>query len=267
MAREKRDPVFSIVTVVRNGINSIESTILSVINQNYQNFEFIIIDGNSNDGTVEVIKKYENYITYWISEPDKGIYDAMNKGILRSNGKYIILLNSDDYFHNNEVLKNIVTKIDSFDIFYVCDVLISSKKGTKPLKLNPQSKFFVNIPFIHTGLIIPKKIYDIIGLYSLEFEIASDIDFVFRLLINNYSYKKIEGPYVIMSDEGISNKKFYIGRNEYKNIYIKYFHSHFKGYLGLFYTSAIKFFYEIRVFRQFVRFLRFLYEKIVHFKF
>lgn len=97
----------SIITVCYNAFNTLENTILSVINQDYGNIEYIIIDGGSTDGTVNIIKKYESQITYWISEPDKGIYDAMNKGIKIASGNWINFMNAGDTFIDNNILSRI----------------------------------------------------------------------------------------------------------------------------------------------------------------
>lgn len=97
MTLHKFKPFFSIITVVYNGIESIEETIKSVINQPNLNFEYLIIDGGSKDGTLEVIKKYSQNISYWISEKDEGIYDAMNKGIAKATGDYVYFINCGDY--------------------------------------------------------------------------------------------------------------------------------------------------------------------------
>jgi glycosyltransferase involved in cell wall biosynthesis len=104
------NPLISIITVVFNDAKSIEKTISSVINQTYNDIEYIIIDGGSNDSTVDIIKKYESKLTYWISEPDRGIYDAMNKGINRSHGKWVLFMNSGDIFYSNQVIKNIFSR-------------------------------------------------------------------------------------------------------------------------------------------------------------
>jgi len=93
---KKIGPLISIVTVVYNDVANIEETILSVINQNYENIEYIVIDGKSDDGTTAIIKKHEHIIKYWISEEDKGIYDAMNKGIVVAKGDLITFMNSGD---------------------------------------------------------------------------------------------------------------------------------------------------------------------------
>src|SRR5688572_4810851 len=92
-------PLLSIITVVYNGEQLLEKTILSILNQTYTNIEYLIIDGRSKDRTVDIIKKYENKISYWVSEPDKGIYDAMNKGMNAAKGDYIWFINAGDVIH------------------------------------------------------------------------------------------------------------------------------------------------------------------------
>ena len=94
---KKQYPLISVITVSYNAVSTIEDTILSVINQTYPNIEYIIIDGGSADGTVDIIEKYVDRISYWVSEPDKGIYDAMNKGLKVANGDWAIFMGSDDY--------------------------------------------------------------------------------------------------------------------------------------------------------------------------
>lgn len=95
--------MISVITVSYNAVSTIEQTILSVINQTYSNIEYIIIDGGSTDGTIDIIRRYEDKIAYWVSEPDRGIYDAMNKGASKANGEYIAFLNSDDWYELDAV--------------------------------------------------------------------------------------------------------------------------------------------------------------------
>lgn len=114
-------PLITVVTVVYNGAESLEDTIISVIEQGYDNVEYIIVDGGSTDGTLNIIKQYEHVIDYWISEPDKGIYDAMNKGIDLGAGKWINFMNAGDYFFDADVLLKIfdsASDFNGFDVIY-----------------------------------------------------------------------------------------------------------------------------------------------------
>lgn len=106
----------SIITVCFNAVGVIEKTILSVISQTYNDVEYIIIDGGSTDGTLDIVKKYENYIAYWISEPDSGIYNAMNKGVKYATGLYCNFMNAGDFFINEKVLENIFTSNRNEDL-------------------------------------------------------------------------------------------------------------------------------------------------------
>lgn len=105
----------SIITVCLNSVKTIEQTIRSVIMQDYDNLEYIIIDGGSTDGTMDIIRKYENYFSYWISEPDNGIYDAMNKSLKVCTGDVVAFLNSDDWYDNN-VLKRVNSYFEENDV-------------------------------------------------------------------------------------------------------------------------------------------------------
>ena len=104
----------SIITINFNNLEGLKKTIESVINQTYSNIEYIVIDGGSTDGSVEVIKEYNDEITYWVFEKDKGIYNAMNKGILKSKGKYLQFLNSEDWLIDNEVVNYPVPRAQGF---------------------------------------------------------------------------------------------------------------------------------------------------------
>lgn len=111
-------PLVTVVTVVFNDVKNLERTILSVLDQTYKNIEYIIIDGGSNDGTVEIIKKYADRLAYWISEKDKGIADAMNKGIERATGEWLNFINSGDYFMSTTVFNEIFSKPHTADHLY-----------------------------------------------------------------------------------------------------------------------------------------------------
>lgn len=122
----KNNILISVVTVSYNAVATIEQTLLSVINQTYPNIEYIIIDGGSTDGTVDIIKKYADEIVYWISEPDKGIYDAMNKGIKKANGEWINFINAGDSYYDKKSIEQIVLSFHEEGIIYYGDAWVNS---------------------------------------------------------------------------------------------------------------------------------------------
>lgn len=125
----KNSPKISIITVVFNGEKYLEETMQSVINQTYKNIEYIIVDGGSTDGTLNIVRKYEDKISYWISEPDDGIFDAMNKGAESATGEYIYYLNAGDTFYSNDILLGVANHIstdkDSSHTLLVGNVLLT----------------------------------------------------------------------------------------------------------------------------------------------
>ena len=109
-------PKLSIITVNLNNKAGLQKTIESVFSQTFTDYEYLVIDGGSEDGSKELIKKYENKFVYWVSEKDKGIFNAMNKGILKASGEYLLFLNSGDYFYDSAVLDDVFDKAASTDI-------------------------------------------------------------------------------------------------------------------------------------------------------
>jgi len=204
----------SIITVVYNNKNTIKDAIESVLNQTYKNIEYIIIDGASSDGTVEIIKSYGNKISKFISEPDNGIYDAMNKGIALATGDVVGILNSDDFYANNKVLERVVEvfkgcKCDSIygDLVYV------DKNDTDKIVRYWKSKPFNKGLFqkgwhpAHPTFFVKKEIYDKYGLFNLDFKIAADYELMLRFLEKyKISSSYIPEIFVKMRVGGESNK-------------------------------------------------------------
>ena len=179
-------PKISIITVTYNSAKTLEKTIQSIINQSFANYEFIIIDGGSNDGTIDIIRKYEKNIAYWVSEPDGGIYDAMNKGILKANGEWIHLLNSDDYYYDNSVLEKVSECLVDENNFYYFTMI--QKNGLKEniYKWNSSLwKLWYSAYIPHPTMFVSKKAYESIGLYDTSFKIAADHDMILRLINHN----------------------------------------------------------------------------------
>jgi len=163
----KKHPLISIITVVFNDENNVENTMLSVINQNYKNIEYIVIDGKSKDSTVANIKKHKHDIAYWISEEDKGIYDAMNKGIDAANGDLITFMNSGDRYLTTDVFDNI--RIPCF-----IPTIYRTHFGNEKYAKVRSSK--LSIPYCHQGIVFENK-----GLkYDLKYNYAADYDYYLR---------------------------------------------------------------------------------------
>lgn len=188
-------PKISVITVVFNGIKHIESTISSVIKQDYLDLEYIVIDGKSTDGTIEIIKKYESKINYWISEPDKGIYDAMNKGIDIATGDWVIFMNCGDLFFNKDTLKQVFEAPIPDDIALLCGgAFIRSEWGNFYSKARPDTQLWKS--FVHQSLfsrIDLNRKYK----FNLKFKAASDYDFIYTLFSKNYKFLSLN---IIVSD-------------------------------------------------------------------
>ena len=182
-------PLISIITVVYNGEKYLEETIKSVINQTYSNIEYIIIDGGSTDGTLDIIKKYKSKINYWVSESDKGISDAFNKGIILSHGDSVLMLNAGDIFNNNDVLFTNIKYIslDSDVVFF--KVIVNSFKTIPPQHFqNNKQAILNNLAIPHQGAFIKKNTYKKYGLYNINLKIRMDYDMFMRLVCNNVRF-------------------------------------------------------------------------------
>lgn len=195
-------PLISVVTVVYNGKAHLEQTILSVLEQEYDNVEYIIIDGGSTDGTLGIIKKYEEAIDYWVSEPDGGIYDAMNKGISLSTGEYIAFLNADDWYPVDS-LKMVAEAALEEDVDYIYgDMDLYDEKGfvkkRKPMHYKYGTPYGHQAFFVKTGI---ARIYP----FDTSFKIASDYDFMLKVIEKKYSYKHIDKSLANFRIIGISS--------------------------------------------------------------
>ncbi len=210
--QKTKEPLISVITVCLNEKKGIAKTIESVINQSFTNFEFIIIDGLSNDGTVKIVEKYLDKIDYFISENDKGIYSAMNKGIKRARGGFLIFLNAGDYFTHNYVLENVFKGEVVEDIIYG-DLIVNKKPkkivmSFKNIKVN--KRFLFNNYLPHPSSFIKKELFERLGLYNEKYEIAGDYDFFLRALVkNNATTKHVEEKITIYDVHGKSmNPKY-----------------------------------------------------------
>ena len=181
-------PLFSIITHVLNNKGGLLETIKSIKKQNFGNYEYIVIDGGSTDGTLEVIKN-EKFITKWISEKDEGIYDAINKGLRFSKGKIINTINSGDRYYSKKSLEIIKKYFDENNVSFVFGAVLKKKIL---YKYQPRKMFwtFNFYPAHSSGFFVKKEVHDKIGNYSLKFPCSSDYDFFWRLIKKN-NYKGI----------------------------------------------------------------------------
>jgi len=210
MVKTFSEPLISIITITYNAVNTIEETIKSVLEQTYPNIEYIIIDGGSTDGTVEIIKKYSSQISYWISEPDKGIYNAMNKGIMQAHGAWINFMNSGDTFYNSKTLDTINFHQINNKIIKVIygDTIVKKNNNFFHKKAQPIKNIHRRIIGCHQSIFVSNvNIKDI--MFDESFKLASDYNTIYSLYekykSNAFHYLPI--PISIYDAEfGISSK-------------------------------------------------------------
>ena len=194
----------TIITVTYNAEEYLEKTILSVVNQSYSNIEYIIIDGNSSDKTIDIIKQYDSKISYWISEPDKGIYDAMNKGIKNATGEWIQFLNAGDTLTENTTLSNVLPYLtDSYDLIHG---LLWRNQGKRELKAPvPIDKAYDGVFIWHPALFCKSSILKE-HMFNPFYKIAGDYDFFLKCLSLNYKIKLINIPITDYMEFGVSQQ-------------------------------------------------------------
>jgi len=223
----------SIITINYNNKAGLLKTIQSVVSQTWQDFEFIIIDGNSLDGSKDVINTYSSFFSYSVSEPDSGIYNAMNKGIKISTGDYLMFLNSGDSLIDNTILEKLNAELNGkYDIYYG-DILhidgIKKEIRTFPKKLN--FAFFYEQNISHQASFIKSKLFKDIFLYNENFKIASDWEFfTYAICKREASYKHLDCVIVTYDGTGISansenhpeiNKEREVSLNKYFPEFVK----------------------------------------------
>lgn len=206
----------SIITINLNDKSGLQSTIKSVVSQTFNDYEYIVIDGASTDGSVEVIKEYQNQITCWISEPDSGIYNAMNKGILRAKGEYCLFLNSGDTLYSYTVLESLF--FNDFDTDIVSCGMHTYSKKEQHINLPPANislYTFAHGSLPHSSSLIKRRLFDTVGLYHEHYKIISDwCFFIEALIIYNCSYTNFEMILSSFNRFGISSTSASIENRE-----------------------------------------------------
>jgi glycosyltransferase involved in cell wall biosynthesis len=230
------NPIITIITINYNDKIGLEKTIQSVTSQTWKDFEYIVMDGNSSDGSKEVIEKYKNQISYWKSEPDSGVFNAMNKAIRASTGTFLLFMNGGDVFCNTTVLEEINTQLKpEFDIYYGNQ--INKKPSSERLKTYSEKltfSFFYSSSLNHQSTFIRKSLFDEHFYYSENYKIASDWEFfIYTICHKNVPYKYLNKTIAIYDITGISsnpaNKALFYG--EKKEILEKYFPAFVSDYV------------------------------------
>ena len=213
----------SLITVSYNSEKTIERTIRSVLSQDYLDIEYIIIDGDSSDNTLDIIQKFKKRISKVISEKDSGVYDAMNRGLLLASGQIIGFLHSDDYYPQNNIISNVInnflnqtdTKLVIGDI-----ALLNKKKKITRYYSGSNFNFQIGIMPPHPSVFIKKDCYKKFGNFNENYKIAADYDLLLRIIkIGKIKYSYSKTILVYMQDGGISNKnifsKIYLNKEIY----------------------------------------------------
>jgi glycosyltransferase involved in cell wall biosynthesis len=216
----------SIITVTYNAKDSLEQTMQSVFSQTYPGIEYILIDGGSTDGTVNIIKKYESKISLWISERDQSIYDAMNKGIRLAKGELIGMINAGDYYEPDAVERMVEAALQhsDYDIFHG-NINLLNEDGSffKLKKPNPDlSQFYKGMSLFHPTLFVRRAVYKKkIGLYDIHFKIAADFDFILRNYLDGTGFYYLDSVIANFKQGGISVKNKKITNLECRDILYK----------------------------------------------
>ena len=198
----------SIITINYNNKNGLQKTIDSVISQTFKDFEWIIIDGGSTDGSKELIEKYSSYINYWISEPDKGIYNAMNKGIVQAKGEYLQFLNSGDALYSNNILTEIFQTELHGDIIYGDAIFVKKDNTQQLIKYNRPlslSYFIAGNVINHQASFIKRELFNE-SLYNENLKLVSDWEFWIHQAIKGKSFQYLEKTVVLFDFTGLTSQ-------------------------------------------------------------
>lgn len=201
----------SIIIATYNAEKTFQQAIQSVINQNYLQKELIIIDGQSTDGTIDIIKKYEQDITYWSSELDAGVYDAMNKGISKATGDVIAFLNSDDWYENN-AFEQVGAYFEQNEI----DVLIGNVNYViknhvfqqKSVLSNPED-IKIKMIYCHQGMFVRREVFEKVGKFNLDYKIVADYEWTLKTYLQGYRFRCVENIFANYRCDGLSSIQVY----------------------------------------------------------
>lgn len=241
----------TIITATFNSEKTLRTTFGSVLAQSYKDIEYIVVDGYSIDNTLDIIKEYEPHFKgklKWVSEPDKGLYDAMNKGISMATGDIIGILNSDDFYTSTDVLSTVAKEIENFDAVYGDIHYVTPSDLTKCTRYYSSKAFrpwMMRLGFIpaHPSFYCRREIYARYGLFDLDFKVAADFEQLLRLIyINRISTKYIAKDFVTMRTGGASTSGF----NSYKAGLCDHMLAYKKNnIIGSYFLESLRYIYKL----------------------
>ncbi|MEY8847886.1 glycosyltransferase family 2 protein [Psychroserpens sp. XS_ASV72] len=232
------EPLISIITIVFNRERTIEKALQSVVNQTYKNVEFIVIDGASTDGSVDIIKKYSDQIDFFESKKDNGMYYALNRGVEVATGDLIGICHTDDWLYDNHVLEKVAQAYteQKADVYY--GSMFKLVNDTLTSELVPIMELEDNLKqFFHPATFITKEAYNRLGGYDTQFRSASDYELLLRLKVNGCKFHQLQFPVCVMTvgtDDRVSHNCY--SHKEAYNIHkihktgnhLKYVYSYYK---------------------------------------
>jgi glycosyltransferase involved in cell wall biosynthesis len=235
----------SIITPSFNSAKTIEKTILSVLNQTYNNIEYIIIDGGSTDGTFDIIKKYQDRLAYWVSEPDKGISDAFNKGLAVASGDYINFQGADDYLLENNVVELMMKDVDAEKDMLVCgkirridDSVDEGVVFETPGSFSGKQSLLFRMSLPHQALFTNKKFFAEYGVFAIDNRFCMDYELLLRAY-NNF-------PKVIMKDVLVSAwRAGGVGKGKTIEIFREYFEIKNKNRVAPFFVLKLIYYWDV----------------------
>jgi len=230
-------PKISIITACFNRSATLERSIVSVLNQNYPNLEFIIIDGGSTDGTVEVIKKYERHLSYWISEPDNGIADAWNKGIKKSTGEIIGIVDADNFYEPGvfKLIASVFQRKPSVEIIHGNLRYWNGDKNLWIRKPHLEQEFFWKfMPYLFPSCFIMRSLYEKYGLFDSAYKLTMDYELLLRFFLKGVHFLYLDETIANFQLGGVSDVRCVAGLIENKNIVIRHGYSRIKAYRNLY---------------------------------
>lgn len=214
-------PKITVITACFNSAGTIRRTLESVVNQTYPNIEYIVVDGGSNDGTLEIIEEFKPSIHRLVSEGDGGVYDAMNKGISLATGCWIHLLNSDDFYVDSNTLQSAVPQLDRARTNYF-PILRQFEDESRDLQdwNYRRWRLFISAFLPHPGLVVSREQYQEVGFYDLRYKIAADHDMIMRLT-RKWPGMKHLGALTVMQQGGLSEQNIKYALCEFRDITIR----------------------------------------------